>query len=94
MPTHYTPALRSHENFSCGGGASQGPRHGQNFLQGYNPPRFQQQQQQGENRNEYQSQKRTQSFEEQMMQFMGDNKLLLNLHEQKFFELETSKSNA
>ena len=56
LPTHYTPALRSHENFSYGGGTSQGPRHGQSFQQGYNPPRFQQkQQQQGENRNEYQS---------------------------------------
>ena len=28
-----------------------------------------------------------------MMQFMGDNKKLLNLHEQKFVELETFKSN-
>ena len=56
LPTHYTLALRSHENFSYGGGTSQGPRHGQSFQQGYNPPRFQQkQQQQGENRNEYQS---------------------------------------
>ena len=41
LPTHYTPALRSHENFSHGEGASQGPRHGHNFQQGYNPPRFQ-----------------------------------------------------
>ena len=40
LPTHYTPALRSHENFSYGGGASQGPRYGQSFQQGYNPPRF------------------------------------------------------
>ena len=31
LPTHYTPALRGHENFSYGGGASQGPRHGQRF---------------------------------------------------------------
>ena len=28
-----------------------------------------------------------------MMQFMGDNKKLLNHHEQKFVELETFKSN-
>ena len=28
-----------------------------------------------------------------MLQFMGDNKKLLNLHEQKFAELETFKSN-
>ena len=27
------------------------------------------------------------------MQFMGDNKLMQNLHEQKFVELETFKSN-
>ena len=26
LPTHYHPALRNHENFSYGGGASQGPR--------------------------------------------------------------------
>ena len=63
------------------------------FKQGYNPPRLQQQQQQGENRNEYQGQKRTQSFKVQMLQFIGDNKKLLNLHEQKFAELETFKSN-
>ena len=28
-----------------------------------------------------------------MLKFMGDNKKLLNLHEQKFTELETFKSN-
>ena len=28
LPTHYNPALRNHENFSYGGGALQGPRHG------------------------------------------------------------------
>ena len=44
LPTHYTPALRNQENFSYGGGAQQVPRHGQNFHQGYAPPRFQQQQ--------------------------------------------------
>ena len=42
LPTHYHQALRNHENFSYGGGASQGPRHGQNLQQGYQPPRFQQ----------------------------------------------------
>ena len=31
LPTHYNPALRNHENFSYGGEASQGPRHGQNL---------------------------------------------------------------
>ena len=30
LPAHYHPALMNHENFSYGGGASQGPRHGQN----------------------------------------------------------------
>ena len=28
LPTHYSPTLRNHENFSYGGGAAQGPRHG------------------------------------------------------------------
>ena len=31
LKTHYTPALRNHENFSYGGGAQQGPRPMQNF---------------------------------------------------------------
>ena len=26
LPTHYTPTLRNHENFSYGGGAQQGQR--------------------------------------------------------------------
>ena len=41
LATHYTPALRGHEKFSYGGGASQGPRQGQGFQQGYNPQKFQ-----------------------------------------------------
>ena len=53
-----------------------------------------QQQQGGENRNEYQGQRRAQSFEDQMLQFMGDNKKLLNLHEKKFAELEASNTNS
>ena len=82
LPTHYHPALRNHENLSYGGGASQGPRQVQNPPQGYQqPPRFQQQQQGIEHRNEYQGQRRALSFEEQMLQFIGDNKKLLNLHE-------------
>ena len=28
LPTHYTPTLRNHENFSYGGGAQQSPRPG------------------------------------------------------------------
>ena len=64
LPTHYNPALRNHENFSYGGGALQGPRHGQNPQQGcQQPPRFQQQHPGGEGRNEYQGQRRTQPFE-------------------------------
>ena len=45
LPTHYTPALRNHENFSYGGGEQQGPRPGQNYQQAYGQPRFQEQQQ-------------------------------------------------
>ena len=43
LPTHYNPALRNLENFSYGGGNTQGQRQGQNPQQGYSPPRFQQQ---------------------------------------------------
>ena len=93
LPTHYTPALKNHENFCYGGRAQHVPRHGQNFQQGYTPPRFQQQQQ-GEGRNEYLGQKRAQTFEDQMLQFMGENKKLLNFHEQKFAELEASNTNS
>ena len=31
LPTHYTPSLSNHENFSYGGGAQQGYRPGQNY---------------------------------------------------------------
>ena len=41
LPTHYTPTLRNHENFSYGGGAQQGPRPRQNYQQAYAQPRFQ-----------------------------------------------------
>ena len=44
LPTHYTPALKSHENFSYGGGAHKGQRPGQNMQQYHALPRFQQQQ--------------------------------------------------
>ena len=40
LPTHYTPALRNHENFSHGGGAQQGTKPGQNYQQAYAQPRF------------------------------------------------------
>ena len=45
LPTHYTPILRNHENFSYGGGAQQGQRLGQNLQQYHASPGFQQQQQ-------------------------------------------------
>ena len=45
LPTHYTPALRNHENFSYGVGAQRGHRPGQNYQQAYAQPRFQEQQQ-------------------------------------------------
>ena len=93
LPTHYNPALRNHENFSYDGGALHGPRQEQHPQQGYQqPPRFQQQPQGGGNRNEYQGQRRIQPFEEQMLQFMGDNKRLLQFHEQKLLDLEAFKS--
>ena len=79
LPTHYSPTLRNHENFSYGGGALQGLRNGQNPQQGYQqPPRFQQQHEGGEGRNDYQGHRRTQPFEEQILQFMGDNKRLIH----------------
>ena len=94
LPTHYSPTLRNHENFSYGGGALQGPRHGQNPQQGYQqPPRFQQQHQGSEGRNDYQGHRRTQPLEEQMLQFIGDNTKLIHFHEQKLSDLEAFKSN-
>ena len=95
LPTHYNPSLRNHENFSYGGGVAQGPRHGPNPQQGYQqPPRFQQQHQGVEGRNDYQGQRRIQPFEKQMLQFKGDNKRLLQFHEHKLSDLEAFKSHA
>ena len=45
LPTHYTPALGTNENFSYGGEAQQGQRHVQNYQQQYAPHGFQGQQQ-------------------------------------------------
>ena len=93
LPTHYSPSLRNHENFSYGGGALQGPRHGQNPQQGFQQPlRFQQQHQGGEGRNDYQGHRKTQPFEKQMLQFMGDNERLIHFHEHKLSDLEAFKS--
>ena len=44
LPTHYTPTLKNHDNFSYGRGAQQGQRPGKNFQQHYASPGFQQQQ--------------------------------------------------
>ena len=41
LPTHYTPTLRNHENFSHGGGAQQGQRPEQNLQQYHASSRFQ-----------------------------------------------------
>ena len=65
----------------------------QNYQQQYAPHGFQGQQQQGRPRVENQGQKRTQSFEEQMLSFMSENKRLLNIHEQKFAKLATFQAN-
>ena len=46
LPTHYTPILRNHENFSYGGGAQQGQRLGHNLQQYHASSGFQQQEQQ------------------------------------------------
>ena len=40
LPTHYTPALRKHGNFSYGEGAQWGPRPKQNYQQAYALPKF------------------------------------------------------
>ena len=93
LPTHYTPALRNHESFSYGGGVQQGSRPGQNYQQAYAQPRFQEQQQQRDNRGDYQGHKITQSFEDQMLHFMSENKMILNFHEKKFSDLENFKAN-
>ena len=86
--THYSPTLRNHEIFSYGGGAQQGPRHGHNYHPAYTQPGFQQQQQNKDNIGEYQGQKRTQTFADQVLQFMTENKRILNVHEKKFAELK------
>ena len=92
-PTHYTPALRNHENFSYGGGAKQGPRPRHNYHQAPFQPRFQEQQEHMDNRGEYQGQKRTQSFEYQMLHFMLEYKRILNFIEKRFSELENFQAN-
>ena len=65
----------------------------QNFQQQYAPHGFRGQQQQESQRIENPGQKRSQSFEDQMLTFIGENKRLLNIHEQKFVELATFQAN-
>ena len=53
----------------------------------------QQQQQQVGQRIDNQVQMRSNSFEDQMLAFIGENKRLLNIHEQKFAELAAFREN-
>ena len=93
--THYTPALKNHENFSYQSGVQHGLKPVQNFHHQYAPQGFQgqQQQQQSSQRDENYSQIRSQSFEDQMLSFMGKNKRMLNIHEQKFAKLVAFQEN-
>ena len=72
-----------------------GQRPGQNLQQYQASPRFQQQQQQqlAGQKAENKGQRRSNSFEDQMLAFMGENKRLLNIHEQKFAELVAFQAN-
>ena len=90
LPTHYNQALRNHENFSYGGGALYKAQGMDSILN--KDINNHQQHEGGENINEYQGQRITQPFEEQMLQFMGDNKRLLQFLEQKLSDLEAFKS--
>ena len=66
LPTHYTPTLVNHDNFSYGGEAQQVQRLRQNLQQYHASPGFQQQQQQQQagHRAENQGQRRSISFED------------------------------
>ena len=69
---------------------------GQNYHKVYMQHGFQQQQQQQqqrESRADYQGQKRTQTFKDQVLQFMTENKRILNVHEKKFIKLENFQAN-
>ena len=95
LPIHYTPALRNHENFSYGGGAQQGQRPRQNMQQyhasqGFQQQQYQQQEGQGADN---QGQRTSNSFEDQRLAFMGENKRLLNIHDQNFAELAVFQTN-
>ena len=64
----------------------------QNFQEQYASQGFQGQQQ-GSQREENSGQRRSQSFEDQMLTFMGENKRLPNIHEQKFSKLAAFQAN-
>ena len=59
----------------------------QNFQQNYAPQGFQRQQHQDNHRADNLSQRRSQSFGTHILNFMGENERLLNIHEQQFAEL-------
>ena len=65
----------------------------QNYQHQHGKHGFQGQQQQNNQMVENQGQRRSQSFEEQMISFMGENKRLLNIHEQKFTKLAAFQAN-
>ena len=67
----------------------QGRRLAQKYHQNYAPPGFQGQNQ-GIQRAEH---KRSQSFEDQILNYMAENKRILNLHEHKFVELAVCQAN-
>ena len=92
LPTHYTPALRNHENLSFRGGNHQGQRGTQNYQQNYIPLGFQGQNQ-GNTRADNQGQRRSPSFKDQVLSNMAENKRILNLHEQKFVEIDVFQAN-
>ena len=50
-------------------------------------------QQQGLQREDNQGQKRSQLFEDQMLNYMAKNKRIINLHEQKFVEIVVFQAN-
>ena len=88
LPTHYSPTLRNRKIFHMVGKAQQGTRYEHNHHQAYTQHGFQQQQyqqqQNRDNRGKYQGQRRTQTFEDQVLQFMTENKRILNVHEKNF----------
>ena len=53
----------------------------------------QQQQQEAKQRADNQGQRRSNSFEDQMLAFMGEKQRLLNIHDQKFAKLAAFKEN-